>query len=148
SCVRKFPNTNSENRHTYCITKTEVEQWEEKNKLQECFRNINLTNNINTNTIENENNQIDFSIQTINEEEIDKAMENNNMYNLIDQIDNLKFDDISLDECLTNDFNRLFHTPKKKIKLKENKAVQTEEIPDEEENIDSIFYKIYIGTKI
>jgi hypothetical protein len=36
-CVRKFPNTNSENRHTYCISEIDIKNWEEQCKIQNCL---------------------------------------------------------------------------------------------------------------
>lgn len=36
-CVRKFPNTNSENRHTYCISDLDIKNWEEQCKIQNCL---------------------------------------------------------------------------------------------------------------
>jgi len=37
NCTRKFPNINSENRHTYCLTHEEVKDWDEKIKIQNCL---------------------------------------------------------------------------------------------------------------
>jgi hypothetical protein len=37
NCTRKFPNINSENRHTYCLTEDEVKEWDEKTKIQNCL---------------------------------------------------------------------------------------------------------------
>jgi hypothetical protein len=42
-CVRRFPNTNSENRHTYCVTEDDVKLWKEKCKIQNCLGNKRLS---------------------------------------------------------------------------------------------------------
>jgi hypothetical protein len=49
-CVRKFPNTNSENRHTYCLSEIEIKHWEEQCKIQNCLgvkRNSDINYNLN-----------------------------------------------------------------------------------------------------
>ena len=37
TCIRRFPNTNSENRHTYCINEKEIITWDISVKLQNCL---------------------------------------------------------------------------------------------------------------
>jgi hypothetical protein len=37
NCIRKFPNTNSENRHTYCITEEEAKLWDNHCNIQNCL---------------------------------------------------------------------------------------------------------------
>lgn len=54
NCVRRFPNTNSENRHTYCLTKDEVENWDDSLNIQNYYSKdynsftSNVTNGNNT----------------------------------------------------------------------------------------------------
>ncbi len=36
-CIRKFPNINSENRHTLCVDEAEMLSWDSKLKIQNCF---------------------------------------------------------------------------------------------------------------
>ena len=36
-CVRKFPNINSENRHTYCISENEIQNWDSSLQIQYCL---------------------------------------------------------------------------------------------------------------
>lgn len=36
-CIRKFPNSNSENRHTYCISHEEVKDWKDYCNIQVCL---------------------------------------------------------------------------------------------------------------
>ena len=38
-CIRKFPNKNSENRHTYCLDEEEIKTWDSKYKIQNYARN-------------------------------------------------------------------------------------------------------------
>ncbi len=40
-CIRKFPNINSENRHTYCTDEDEVKNWDPKMKIQNYILNYN-----------------------------------------------------------------------------------------------------------
>jgi hypothetical protein len=39
NCVRKFPNHNSANRHTYCFSTDEVKTWDEGIDIQKCLGN-------------------------------------------------------------------------------------------------------------
>jgi len=36
-CIRKFPNINSANRHTHCLTKEDIEFWDPKCEIQKCL---------------------------------------------------------------------------------------------------------------
>ena len=36
-CIRKFPNINSANRHTHCLTKKDIEIWDPKCEIQKCL---------------------------------------------------------------------------------------------------------------
>ena len=36
-CIRKFTNINSANRHTHCLTKKDVENWDKKYEIQKCL---------------------------------------------------------------------------------------------------------------
>lgn len=42
-CVRRFPNTNSENRHTYCLSQEEVANWDPSCNIQNCLRGLNVS---------------------------------------------------------------------------------------------------------
>jgi hypothetical protein len=46
NCVRKFPNTNSENRHTYCLTLDEVSTWDPNCNIQLCLNNLMDSKNV------------------------------------------------------------------------------------------------------
>jgi hypothetical protein len=41
TCIRKFANTNSENRHTYCLTKEEVSYWDPIYDIQLSLKTMN-----------------------------------------------------------------------------------------------------------
>jgi hypothetical protein len=63
-CVRKFPNTNSENRHTYCISDLDIKNWEEQFKIQNCLgvkrKNTNI-NQINSKCSHNDQDNLSIS---------------------------------------------------------------------------------------
>ena len=90
SCIRKFPNTNSENRHTYCITEEEAKTWADNYNIQNClgikrnadgyFQKIRAKTNTKLELQADDSNGLDelslevklsdAIIQTINEDEI------------------------------------------------------------------------------
>ena len=159
NCARKFPNINSENRHTYCLTQEEVKDWDDKVKIQNCLgvkrnadRNyekskssitINIQNKSSNDEDEkikektlsscsrnyfcsikenkNEKNKLVSSNDNLNEESrydflnfenlFPQTNNQNYVYNLIDEINNLNFiegEKTSLDDKLINEFNNIY----------------------------------------
>jgi hypothetical protein len=93
-CIRRFPNINSENRHTHCICEDDVDEWDPKVQIQNCLgmkRNpdidydknkISTTENNPGKSIENLN---EFNEKQQNKNYIytsNKITENNNSNNL------------------------------------------------------------------
>jgi hypothetical protein len=54
NCIRKFPNHNSANRHTYCYTNEEVSTWDEGIDIQKCLTNSSVKSNIGVNNSKDE----------------------------------------------------------------------------------------------
>jgi hypothetical protein len=140
SCVRKFPNTNSENRHTYCITKIEVDQWDNKAKLRDSKKRSETK----FEEIKNEfliNNSVNIS-------------NNNNIVSLIDTLDNLQFSEgekePGFEDDLLGQFNNIYFNESNKVTIKESKGTQTDEslLLDDDIDLDKIFEMIYKSTKI
>jgi hypothetical protein len=129
SCVRKFPNTNSENRHTYCITKLEVDKWESRFKLQECLGkkhndSFGPFNKANSNSPKSD------------------------ICHLMNTLDNLQFEEDPFDEDLLGQFNNVNFNDGKFVKM-ETKATQTDdEIIYDDIDIDKLFEMIQNVTKI
>lgn len=155
NCIRKFPNTNSENRHTHCLTKEEVDSWDTKCMIQNCLGQKRLPDNDIESNFKSKEVLTEISIKTINEHELNnlvnkQLMKQNDDFELpsiIDDMNKIRFnDDLSFDEELINDFDKIYFSreDKKKIMFVVNKQ---NEISDDED-IDSIFEKIHIDTKI
>ncbi len=66
-CIRKFPNINSANRHTHCLTENDVKDWDPKYEIQKCLgtkrepeNKISDQPQKNNNNINNKNNEINY----------------------------------------------------------------------------------------
>jgi hypothetical protein len=46
NCIRKFPNHNSANRHTYCFSEEEVSTWDDGIDIQKCLANSSIKSNV------------------------------------------------------------------------------------------------------
>ena len=159
NCIRRFPNTNSENRHTHCITKEEVDSWDTKCMIQNCLGQKRLPDNdiINETNFKIKESMTEISIKSINEDELNnlvniQLMKQNEDYDvpsIIDEISKMKFnDDISYDEDLINGFDKIYFTPPKDDKKKIMFVVNKQNDTADDEDIDNVFEKIHIDTKI
>ena len=87
-CIRKFPNINSANRHTHCISLNDIKNWDPRRDIQKCLgvkrehenkfndiiANKNTNNNFNNhNHLNNSNNQKIFNFPS----EINHSFNNN-----------------------------------------------------------------------
>jgi hypothetical protein len=99
TCIRKFTNINSANRHTHCLTKKEVEIWDPNCEIQKCLGKkiehdnkfmdiLNNDKNFNLNKNNNNNNKSFFSENSLN-------MNLNNMNNIFLNSNNNYFFDIN-----------------------------------------------------
>lgn len=163
NCIRKFPNTNSENRHTHCISKEEVETWDQKSMIQNCLgqkrpADQDISNEVNITKHNKESTFTEVSIKTINEEELNnlvnlQLMKLNDEYELpsnrIEDISKFKFNDnASYDEELINGLNSMYFTPTKDDKKRVMFVVNKQDEITDDEDIDRVFEKIHIQTKI
>ena len=149
-CVRMFPNTNSENRHTYCISQPDLECWEEGCKIQNCL-GVKRGSEINF-----QSSRVEGNFKEKVELDFDNLIPNldykNYECNLIHEINNLSFlegDKFTLDDNLIKEFNNIYFTPQKMTQSvqTDNIEVQTSLINDND-TIDTIFEIILIETKI
>ena len=161
-CIRKFTSINSENRHTHCISLEEAKKWDERFMIQNCLghKRIGDKHNFNYNDKQKKKDSVlsEMSIKSINEEELNKLVNlhlnekkdeleiqypSNNIYGLIDKIGNLKFTDneISFDDDLINDFDKIYFTPpKKRIRF----IVKKEDIMlNDDDDIDKLYNVLY-----
>jgi hypothetical protein len=142
SCVRKFPNTNSENRHTYCITRLEVDKWDGRSKLQEGVG-------------KKQNDDFVFNISPLKDASNNTPPKSNNLSGLINTLDNLGFEEEELfdEDDLLGQFNKVCFNDKGKLVMLESKGTQTDgyrnaDFYDEDIDIDCLFERIQSGTKI
>ena len=101
SCIRKFTNINSANRHTHCLTKEDIELWDTKCEIQKCLgkkkkesdnKFLDIINNVDNNNIEKNISKNIFS-------DINNNLQNNSYINMnnffIDNNNNSFFDNNS-----------------------------------------------------
>ncbi len=89
-CIRLFPNKNSANRHTHCITKDDIKLWDKQYEIQLClgtnennkFFEVPIKDNIFNN---NNNDGFDFFN--------DDSFTTNNVGGIIERFDQLNVDD-------------------------------------------------------
>ena len=84
SCIRKFTNINSANRHTHCLTKEDIELWDTNCEIQKCLgkkkkesdnKFIDIINKVNNNSNEKNINRNIFS-------DINNNLQNNSYLNM------------------------------------------------------------------
>ena len=103
SCIRKFTNINSANRHTHCLTKEDIELWDTECEIQKCLgkkkkesdnKFLDIINNVDNNSNEKNINKNIFS--DINNNLQNNSYLNMNMHNFsIDNSNNSFFDNNS-----------------------------------------------------
>ena len=159
-CIRKFTNINSANRHTHCLTKNEIENWDSNCEIQKCLgkktepdnkfldvlnNNNNIFSGINKNNksfCSELNNSLNLNFNNTTNFFIDKHdyffdtisknsnNSNNNVLGLIEDIDKLE-----------KEINKKFE----KMNINEGKK----ESPSlENESIDNFFDKVQKETNI
>ena len=136
-CIRKFTNINSANRHTHCLTKNEIENWDSNCEIQKCLgkktepdnkfldvlnNNNNIFSGINKNNksfCSELNNSLNLNFNNTNNFFIDKHdyffdtisknsnNSNNNVLGLIEDIDKLHFNENDKMFSLNNDKNNI-----------------------------------------
>ena len=150
-CKRKFPNINSENRHTHCIGEDDLSSWDINYNLQNCLGNKRssdkyyekqgkiLLNNKTTKIEENVNEENEnLKKEKSNEFEnlnfdlaVNYTNNNCNYVSLIDEINNLNFfegEKYTLDDNLIKDFGNFnFNTSPLKIQNIINEKENSEE---------------------
>jgi hypothetical protein len=165
-CIRKFTNTNSENRHTHCISLEEAKKWDERCMIQNCLghKRVGDIDNMNYNNKQKKCKDSvisEISIKSINEEELNKLVNfqlnekneqydiqypSNNLFGIIDKISNLKFTDneFSFDDDFINDFNKIYFTPpldKKRIRFIVKK--EDNNYLNDNDDIDKLYEVLY-----
>ena len=120
SCIRKFTNINSANRHTHCLNKKDIELWDTKCQIQKCLgkkkehdnKFVEIINNNDNNNDDNDNNEKDdnknfiIDINNIN----NNSIQNNsyiNMNNLFIDNNNSFFDNNNNVMGLIEDIDKL-----------------------------------------
>ena len=121
SCIRKFTNINSANRHTHCLNKKDIELWDTNCQIQKCLgkkkehdnkfldiinNNDNDDNNDNENNEKNDNKNFILDINNIT----NNSLQNNsymNMNNLFIDNNNSFFDNNNNVIGLIEDIDKL-----------------------------------------
>jgi hypothetical protein len=115
-CIRRFPNTNSENRHTYCIRDDEIKSWEKSCNIQVC---LGHKRHADTSFQKNSKNQLELVknehldegegnsfIHSINEEELNRQIDNLSKRNNYEQsFISVNKPELTLEKSISIDFN-------------------------------------------
>ncbi len=80
-CIRKFPNINSANRHTHCLTKKDIEIWDPKCEIQKCLGKKKESDNKFSDII-NDGNEYNDKNSNINKNEKKTNKNNTSMSNI------------------------------------------------------------------
>ena len=121
-CIRKFPNINSANRHTHCLTQKDIEIWDPKCEIQKCLGkkkesdnkfsdiindgNENNDKNSNINKIEKKNNN-NTSISKISNSFLNEINNSNSFLNMNLNLNNNLF--LSNNSFLDNNNSNCFN---------------------------------------
>jgi hypothetical protein len=174
-CIRKFPNINSENRHTYCVTNDQVKNWEEQFKLQNCLgvkrssdidyemcklNSVNIDDKHNKNLLKLEmgvqtGDDLDNKNEMFNFDILNSGMNNKNYEcSLINEINNLNFieEKFCIDDNLIDEFNNIVFNNNTHLEVLKKESCKEPEGKIckilENENIDEIFEKVHDNTSI
>jgi hypothetical protein len=112
SCIRKFTNINSANRHTHCLTKEDIELWDTECEIQKCLgkkkkesdnKFLDIINNVDNNSNEKNINKNIFS--DINNNLQNNSYLNMNMHNFSIDNNNNSFFDNNSQNYFNNNFS-------------------------------------------
>lgn len=136
-CIRKFPNINSANRHTHCISLNDIKNWDPRRDIQKCLGvkrehenkfndiivNKNINNNLNSQKALNypseinhsfnnnfffDNNNNSYNHGNLFYNDDSDYFSNNNMGGLIDDLGQLNFNDNDNGDD-NNDIKNIFY---------------------------------------
>ena len=135
-CIRKFPNINSANRHTHCLTKKDIEVWDPKCEIQKCLGkkkesdnkfsdiindgNENNDKNINYNKNEKKVNKNNTSSSNISNSFLNEINNNNSLLNMNLNLNNNLFSDNSYSFLDNNNSNCFINNNNNVIELIED----------------------------
>ena len=114
SCIRKFTNINSANRHTHCLTKEDIELWDTKCEIQKCLgkkkkesdnKFLDIINNVDNNSNSNDKNINKNIFSDINNNLHNNSYLNMNMNNFSFENNNNSFFENNSQNYFSNNNN-------------------------------------------